>query len=389
MAVYSYAQAQPIDPPALPDSGMPYLATAPNGNIHLSWIDPLPGKHHALRFSRWTGKQWTPPETIASGPNWFVNWADFPSLAILPDGAMLAHWLTRNQTGGKYGYGIRITRRAPQSTQWREIHGLSLDEKEDYAGFLTFVPNSPSAIYLAPPAGHETTAHGGEHAHRKTVRFASFSPAGALLSDKELDADACSCCQTAVGATQTGLIAAYRDHLPGEIRDISVVRFTDGAWTQPKTLHPDGWKINGCPTEGPAISSSAQRVAIAWLTRANETPKIQVALSADEGQTFAQPQRIDNGNPAGRPTITAFDDGYLIVWLEKTSTTAAEIRARRITHSGRLFPAVTIAQATSGRGAGFPKVAVSGNQVLFAWRAEKVRAALLTRQEIYKREQQQ
>ncbi len=389
LAAALHAEVRLIEPPALDQSGMPFLTNGPDGSVYLSWTDPLPDKQHALRFSRWTGTRWTAPETAASGPNWFVNWGDFPSLAVLPDGAMLAHWLTRNQTGGKYGYGIRVARRHPQSRQWRQVHGMSLDEQEDYAGFLTFVPNAAAAIYLAPPVAGHGAAHGHEQGHRKTVRFISFTPTGAVASDKELDADACSCCQTAVGKTRSGLIAAYRDHLAGEIRDISVVRYTDGAWTQPKTLHPDGWNINGCPTDGPAISSNNDRVAITWLTRAAATPKIQIALSSDEGRTFRTPLRIDSGNPAGRPSLTSFDNGYLAVWLEKTSESSAEIRIRRITFEGRLLPPVTIATATAGRATGFPKIAVSGNQILLAWRDQRVRAALLTKQQLVQKEKEQ
>lgn len=388
-AVCLFAQVRSIEPPVGEVSGMPYLTNGPDGSVYLSWTDTLSEKQHALRFARWTGKGWSAPETIASGSNWFVNWGDFPSLVVLPDGAMLAHWLTRNQTGGKYGYGIRVARRDPQSREWREIHGMSLDEQEDYAGFLTFAPNAAEAIYLSPPAGGGHGGHGAEHSHRKTVRFVSFTTAGAVASDVELDADACSCCQTAIGKTRIGLIAAYRDHLAGEIRDISVVRFADGAWTQPRVLHADGWKIHGCPTDGPSISADDRRVAITWLTRAGDAPKIQVALSADEGRSFGAPLRIDGGDPAGRPAIAAYDAGYLVVWLEKTEGGGAEIRARRIGFDGRLYGAFRVAAATSGRGTGFPKVAVSGDQVLFAWRAERVRAALMTKREISQREKEQ
>ncbi|MFN7938241.1 MAG: hypothetical protein U0R19_33240 [Bryobacteraceae bacterium] len=382
------AEIRQIDPPAGAQSGMPFLTNGPDGAVYLSWIDPLNDKQHALRFARWTGSGWSQPETAAQGLNWFVNWGDFPSLAVLPDGTMLAHWLTKNQVGGKYGYGIRVARRDAATRQWNEIHGMSLQEQEDYAGFLTFVPNQAAAVYLAPPADGGHGSHGEQHSHRKTVRFVSFTAAGKLISDKELDADACSCCQTAVGKTRGGLIAAYRDHLPGEIRDISVVRFADGAWTQPRVLHPDGWKINGCPTDGPAMSSADRNVAITWLTRAEDVPKIQVTLSTDEGRTFGPPQGVDGGNPAGRPAITAYGSGYLIVWLEKTSASEAEIRARRMAPDGTLYPAFFVATASSGRATGFPKVAVSGDQVLFAWRAERVRAALLTKKEIEEKEKQ-
>jgi len=363
------SQVKQVDPPAGNDSGMPFFAKAPDGSLYASWIDNLAEQGHAFRYARWNDTAWGKPETIAQGKGWFVNWADFPSLAVLPDGSMMAHWLTRNATGGKYGYGIRIAKKSANTNQWREVHSMSLDQKEDYAGFLTFLPNAAAAVYLGPT---------GEGEHRKTVRFVSFSPDGSVSKDRQLDGDVCSCCQTAIGATSKGLIAAYRDHLPGEIRDIAITRQIDGVWSQPKTLNPDGWKINGCPTDGPSIASRNNEVGITWLTRAQEKPRIQIAISRDAGATFPKLLRVDDGNPLGRPSLTALDDDtYLALWLEKSGDDKVEIRLRKISVDGSISASLLIATAPLGRAAGFPKLAVVGRQVLVAWRDGHVRTVLL------------
>jgi hypothetical protein len=378
-------QFKRIDPPALPDSGMPLLTSGPDGSIYLAWTETTPLKVHALRFSKWTGKSWTPPETITQGKNWFVNWADFGSITVLPDRSMLAHWLPRAEGGGKFGYGIRIAQRDPGRPVWKQIHGMSLDEKVDYAGFLTFAPRTRAATYLAPPAekNQVAVAHDDEHGHRKTARFIEFRADGTVEADKELDADVCSCCQTALGKTRNGWIAAYRDHLPGEIRDISIVRFADGVWTRPRTLNADGWKINGCPTDGPALIAKDSNVAIAWLTRAGNVPKVQLVLSSDEGRTFGRPIRIDSGNPLGRPSITAFDESsYLVTWLEKTASGHSEIRIRRITFDGTASEAHTVSPAPLGRASGFPKAIVTAEQIILAWRDERLRAVLLSKSQV-------
>lgn len=384
LALAAGAQPRLADPPALANSGMPYLASAPNGAVYLSWTDYLSETEHSLRFAKWNGSKWGPAETIAQGSRWFVNFVDFPSLSVGPDGSMLAHWLAKSPGAGRFGYGIRVARRDPATAEWSEIHGISLDEKDDYAGFLSFAPGGRGAIYLAPPAQSANTARDNrDDGHRKTVRYLSLHPNGTVESDRLLDADACSCCQTAIGRTPKGLVAAYRDHLPGEVRDISVIRFLDSAWTKPKTLHADGWIINGCPTEGPDIATIKSEVAITWLTRAAGIPKVQLALSADEGITFRAPLRIDGGSPLGHPAITAFDStGYIVLWLEKTSETNAEIRLRRVSSKGRLHKPVVVAAVPAGRAAGIPKVAVSGDNIIVTWRDGRVRAAILTRQDL-------
>src|SRR5262245_41759050 len=70
------------DAPAAAGSGEPNLAVGPDGRVLLSWIEPAGEGAHGLRFSaRTTGGAWSAPQTIATGPGWFVNWADFPSVA--------------------------------------------------------------------------------------------------------------------------------------------------------------------------------------------------------------------------------------------------------------------------------------------------------------------
>jgi len=368
--------AASADPPALPQSGMPYLARGADGTVHLSWIDYLP-EGHALRYSRWDGKSWTKPETISSGVNWFVNWADFPSVSALPDGTVWAHWLARAGGGGTYGYGIRLARRDAQG-QWREIHGINLDDKEDYAGFLSFAPGTAGAFYLAPPPGPRQGTGGHEHEQRKTARYIEFGSNGSVTSDIELDRDVCSCCQTAVAQTDEGLIAAYRDHLPGEIRDISVIRSIGGTWTSPKTVSADGWKIAGCPTEGPSIASHGAALAIAWLTRANDKARILLSMSANSGEDFGSPIRIDGGNPHGRPAVIPFQQGsYLAVWLEKKDGQTVEIRLRKVGRNGSLGPAATVASAPGGRAAGLPKIAATNDKIIVVWRDGRVRAEVL------------
>jgi hypothetical protein len=89
--------ARQLETPAGPGSGEPNLAVAPDGRVLLSWIEAAGDQGHRLRFSaRPKAGAWSAPETVAAGKDWFVNWADFPSLAVLPDGAMFGYWLAKS-----------------------------------------------------------------------------------------------------------------------------------------------------------------------------------------------------------------------------------------------------------------------------------------------------
>ncbi len=354
---------------------MPFFAHGTKGDVYLSWIDPEGSQAHALRLAKWSGAGWAQVETIAQGKNWFVNWADFPSLSVTADASMLAHWLARPESGGKYGYGIRVAHRAPGPTgRWSPVAAINENDPEDYAGFLSFA--GTRAAYLAPlerNAAVPGQAHTGS-GHGKSLRLAEFNAAGELSADRLLDADVCSCCQTTAVETSSGLLIAYRDHLPGEIRDISLVRIQDGRASAPEPLHRDGWRLNGCPTEGPSGASAGSSVGIAWITRAQGTSRLQLAWSQDGGAKFRPPVAADDGQPLGRPQLVALDASqFLLVWLERTAA-GADIRLRRVGTDGRIGPSVVIASVAGSRSTGLPRIAVFRDQVLVAWRENAVRA---------------
>ena len=67
--------------------------------------------------------------------------------------------------------------------------------------------------------------------------------------------------------TADGPLVVFRDRSPRDIRDIHASLFTGGAWTQPRPVHVDNWRIEACPVNGPAVSASGKHAATAWLTR--------------------------------------------------------------------------------------------------------------------------
>lgn len=78
----------------------------------------------------------------------------------------------------------------------------------------------------------------------------------------------CDCRQAALVRTARGLVAAYRDRSPREVRDVSVVRRDGGRWTRPVSSGNEGWEIHACPVNGPSLSADGDREALAWYTMA-------------------------------------------------------------------------------------------------------------------------
>jgi len=370
-----------LETPTGPGSNTYAMATGADGRTYLVWIEPAgPQGQHALKFSRFDGQAWQSPREIARGDNWFVNWADHPSLTAMPDGTLVAHWLVNTgRRQGSYGYGIRVARSADEGATWTTVFEDGMKNVSDYAGFLTFAPRDggADAIYLNPLRPDEDAPAGGhEVEHTKTLAAVSLGADGSVHGRQVVDDDVCSCCMTDIAHTSSGPVAVYRDHKPGEIRDIAIVRRVNGTWTAPQTVHADGWMIPGCPTNGPAVAARGQRVAVAWFTAANDTPRLKMAFSEDGGATFGTPVVIDEGRPVGWPDVVMLEDGATLVsWLERRGEGVGEVLVRRVSPGRAPGPPVMVAQSVSGRATGVPHMARAGDRVLVAWRKERVLTA--------------
>lgn len=364
--------------PAAIGSGMYSLASAADGTAYLSWLEPQPGNLQALKFATFRNGAWSPAREVARSDNWFVNWADHPSVVPLSNGSLVAHWLPNN--GGKegnYGYGFRIALSTDQGTPWREVYAGGTDNLHGYSGFVTLLPSGDgfTAVYLGPPK--QKTAD-TEADHTMTLSAIRFDARGRVVGEDVVDGGTCSCCSTSMVMTAAGPLAAYRDRAPGEIRDISVSHLQKGGWTEPHSVQRDGWAINACPTNGPSLAARGANVAVSWFTAAANRPIVKFAFSADAGVTFKTAGVIDAAKPVGWPATVLLDDGSAVVsWLATTGGGSGEIRLRRVWSDGRVGEPVVVTTAAAGRSTGIPQMVRAGDGLLLAWRTDRVQAALV------------
>ncbi len=375
-----------LDTPAPSGSGEPNLAVLPDGRALLSWIEPTGEEGHALRFAaRSVGGAWSAPRTVAEGKGWFVNWADFPSLAALPDGTLFAHWLAKSGSG-TYAYDVRVTASRDGGQTWSAPVVPHRDGTQTEHGFVSMVPWSAQAMGLVWLDGRKTAgaAHEGhgEGAAEMSLVHSTLDGEGRLGPESVLDGRVCDCCQTDAARAEGATVVVYRDRSDREVRDMSVVRFADGRWSEPRLLAPDGWEINGCPVNGPAIAAAGKRVAVAWFTAASEKSRVKLAFSSDSGATFGSPVVVDDGRPLGRVDVVLFADGAALVsWLEQAEK-GTELRVRRVASDGTRAESLTVADSSSARSSGFPRMVESRGEVILAWRdagePPRVRSAVLS-----------
>lgn len=352
--------------PAGPGSGEPFLTTDAQGGVHMSWLEKTSDSTHALRYAALHGDRWSEPRTIVERADFFVNWADFPSVIATPGGRLVAHWLQRNGTG-RYSYDVRVSQSTDSGRSWSPGIVIHRDGKQAEHGFVAMWQGDGDAVEAAWLDGRNTVGV-AESARAMGVVTSRFAADGSLGEEVQLDQRNCDCCQVAATVTARGPIVGYRDRTADEVRDIVVTRRVDGRWTAPVPVYDDNWQIAACPVNGPALAAAGDTVVIAWFTGAQDTARVRAAWSTDAGATWGAPVRLDGGNPAGRVDVEFVEGGAAVVsWLERTDSTDAEVRVRRLRPDGAMGEPVVLARSKGARASGFPRMTRTGDAIVAAW----------------------
>lgn len=349
------------------------LIVAPDGRLVLSWIAPQEKSAHALQFASFDNGKWTAPQEIARGSDWFVNWADTPHIATTGDGALWAHWLRQNADAA-YAYDVVLSRSGDGGTTWSDPVEVNDDGTQTEHGFVSLWPQSRDTVGIAWLDGRDTagSAHAGHDGHGEgamTLRAANLDAALRKSGETNIDVRTCDCCQTSAAQTSRGPLLVYRDRDAEEIRDVVATRFENGAWTQPRKVHDDQWKMPACPVNGPALAARGAHAWAAWYTAANEIPKIRIAYSVDTGDSFAAPVEVDQGQAVQGRVAVAVDGGSVwLTWLREDGEGQSLWLARYDATLSHELQRIQIAKLQGrGRATGFPQLAASKGVAYLVW----------------------
>jgi hypothetical protein len=366
----------PIASPAASGSAQPQLSVSSRG-VLLSWIERT-GDLASLKFAERTKDGWTPPGTVASGRDWFVNWADVPSVLRLEDGSLYGHWLQKSGPD-TYAYDVRLSRSTDDGQTWSVSFTPHHDGTKTEHGFASLFQMPGAGLGLVWLDGRGMTPGHGDHGSgAMSIRGSTYDRAGRQISESAVDLRVCECCPTAAAVTSDGPIVAYRDRSESEIRDIYVSRFSAGAWSEPSPVHRDNWQIAACPVNGPALSAEGKAVALAWFTATGDQGRTFVAFSQDAGRSFGPPVRLDDASALGRVDVVLLEERVAVAtWIEFVDG-AAQFRMRRVTASGERGPAVTVAGLAANRASGYPRMARFGDELIFAWTESGTPSRIMT-----------
>jgi hypothetical protein len=355
--------------PKMENGAMPSFF-ANDSNLYISWVTMGNDTTAELYYSNLNPeKQWTVPQLINQGSNWFVNWADFPAL-VENQGVLLSHILQKSSPE-TFSYDVKLQVLPKGATQWSLNLPLHQDSTLTEHGFVSLVPYTSTSFFSSWLDGRETGGGGHDHAAHTggpmSIRAAEVDLEGKVLWDELLDAKTCDCCQTSSAITDLGPVVVYRNRSDREIRDIAIARLVDGKWTEPAIIHADGWEISGCPVNGPKVVAKGSNLLVGWFTAPKGIQQVKFAFSSDAGASFGKPVVIESTGLIGRVDVALLrEDWGVVSWME-TKGADTFLYAAGIDQAGEMGAALQITAVDPSRKSGFPQLEVLGGQVYFAW----------------------
>ena len=337
-----------------------------NGSLSLSWISSKEENKAFLNYSQYKKGRWIKPQVIASGSDWFVNWADFPAHAINQDLIITSH--LKKSASGTYTYDVVLNLQKLSGEKIRENFLLNTDGVKAEHGFVSIMANNEKGFFITWLDGRNTIEKKLEGDHKPmTIRFAEITDKGDVIKESELDTSTCDCCQTSIAITNDGPIVVYRDRSEKEVRDIYSVKNINGTWEKPNAVHDDGWIINGCPVNGPKVAVNSKNLAVSWFTVSNNHPLVNVSFSKNNGNSFGAPLKVNDHDAIGRVDVAFLNDEEVIVSYMEVDDIGTYLRIKKVSFDGKISEPITISKIDGGRNTGVPQLEIIDSEIFIVW----------------------
>ena len=138
------------------------LYASSSGEVFFTWISYENDTVESLKIGRIEGDSLVDVQTISSGSDWFVNWADFPALSSFDDTGkhLLTHWLAK-RTERTYDYDINLS--IGDNNAWSDPFILHDDNVAAEHGFVSYLPVGNDMVMCSWLDGRNTKDEKGNH----------------------------------------------------------------------------------------------------------------------------------------------------------------------------------------------------------------------------------
>jgi hypothetical protein len=350
-----------------PGSAQPRLTSDLDGAPILSWLEP-DGRQRVLKYARFEDGAFGAAREVVRHERMFINWADFPSVTPVSDSLWFAHWLRRRPDSGAYDVAASIS--TDGGATWSEAEQMNEDEAVAEHGFVSAFrwDQGIAAFWLDGRDLANWSFDDPDALLGTSMRLARYDAAGTVASREIIDPLVCDCCQPDVALGENGPIVAYRDRTENEIRDVVVRRLVDGNWSAPVQTGQEGWFIEGCPVNGPAIAAAGSDVAVSWFTAPDNRGHVRFARSSDGGASFSAAIDVDSDGAYGQTGIVLDADGRAVIsWWRRAPEGGIDLMVRSYLADGTADAELKVAHEAVGSPVDVPQLIAAGSGYLMAW----------------------
>jgi len=364
----------------------PALVTEPGtANILATWIA---GDSTAwqLYFARSAdgGASWSAPVRVTTEPNDVMPHGEAsPRLVAATGGRLAVVWPRSIPVAGRQwpASAMRLARSLDGGRTWIPPVTLNDDTTSGASGHnfhgATWVGDSGLiTAWLDERQGDSVTVH---HAHATAgeptsepdaVVYAAYSPdfGRTWMPNRPLWGAACPCCRVAMArGIDGGAVAAWRQHYPGNIRDVVVAPVSAGH-VEPTRVHEDDWVYPGCPHAGPslAIGPNGDRHVVWYTGRTGGTGLYYTRLdSLGRGAGPVVKLVAADHLPPSHASAAALPDGGALATFDAAPDGSRAIGLARLAPNGTLAWNAVVPASAGGR---YPQLALGPDgTALVAW----------------------
>ena len=167
----------------------------------------------------------------------------------LSSGTLVANWYPATDAAAE-AYDVRLAYSTDAGRTWSTPFSPHTDRTKTQHGFVSMVEMPDATLGLIWLDGRDQQLNTADpDGGSMSLYYAHFDKAWKQTAEQPVDSRVCECCPTTAVVTSDGLLTAFRDRSPREIRDINVARLDTaggGTWTPARPIHVDNWLIEAC-----------------------------------------------------------------------------------------------------------------------------------------------
>jgi hypothetical protein len=336
-----------IPTPTSGNSQQHHLALTADRRLILSWVE-TDGKTSTVRFAIRQHKRWSPVRTVTTVDG---KLGDPPVVMGLSDGSLAAAWMPYiSNTTDRYAADIVVARSLDGGQSWSQPLKPYGDSARIYDAQMSLAPLPDGQLALVWTDMRHASHDSGhdKKLNRYQLMATVIDQSWQASPEMTLDDDVCSCCRVYTDVQGGDLLSVYRDHAPGEVRDIAAVRWQPQSVKGSTPVHADHWVIPGCPSNGPSVDLLHKMAVVAWFSAADGKGRVKISFSPDQGAHFQPPVELDNNANGFVNTLLLEDGSALAAWRGRKQGDE-ELKIARVSRTGKTSHLATVYQG------GFPK----------------------------------